>query len=157
MKKWILLCLLSIALTGCFTTVQSDNEYKIHGTNYLPPATIDKPYRQIIHIRGSIPRTMWLGTSPKDSGLQFRFLWSDPHKKVETNSGDIIEISGIPKKGEAGVGIDSTPSDRFIYFSINGYGHQGQFDNDLRINTGYNIKLLPIQTNQSSPASSSHQ
>lgn len=140
-------------LNGCFTIIKSDNEYKLSNSDniYLPPATMGKPYHQIIHIYGSIPRSIWPGIYTKDSGLKTRILWSDPNKKVVSNRGDIVEISGIPKKRE---GHETDKS--YIYTGIVAYGHQGKFDNDERADKDYVIELLPEKPNQSSPASSSN-
>lgn len=142
MRKMILAysLLLSFVLTACVTRIEAENEYQLPDSEayYLPSATIGKPYRQIIHIHGSVPRTIWVSINPDNNGLQFRYLWSDPAKTVVSNRGDMIEISGIPGKENAG-----SSDEDILVATIESYGHQDRSDNDLQAKKKYYIKLIP--------------
>lgn len=127
MKKLILL--LSLVLTAfcaCLTRVDPED-------GNLPPAKVGQPYHQLIHLHGSIPRTIWIDIGPEDNGLSYRFLNTVAGRESGTNSGDVIEISGVPK--------DTNDSEIVIF--IQGYGHQDKQDAQQRFQKSYIIKLIP--------------
>ncbi|MDF7675723.1 hypothetical protein PT286_03110 [Neisseriaceae bacterium ESL0693] len=133
MKKLILL--LSLSLAGCYTAFEPTG-------NSLPTAKVGQPYHQRIYLYGSIPRTIWVGIGPKDNGLRYRFLYFNPNKKVVTNRGNIIEITGIPNDNDLSI----------IKIGIHGYGYQGKYDNKKRFEKAYTIKLIPDKNHPPKPA-----
>ncbi|MDF7675725.1 hypothetical protein PT286_03120 [Neisseriaceae bacterium ESL0693] len=133
MKKLILL--LSLVLSACVTRIEPENDE-------LPAAQVGQPYHQRIQLHGSIPRSIWVGIRPSDHGLHYRFLYSNPNKKVTSNRGDIIEISGIP----------NDQNEKFITVYVSGYGYQGRQDSKERFGKEYYIKLIPDKNHPPKPA-----
>lgn len=92
-KSWLLLSIF-LLLTSCSNKI----ELKPEGY-YLHEATIGKPYRQVVYLRGNAKVTyIDMGTWPEDStGLTWRFSKADSSYWDEnTKQGDAIEITGIP-------------------------------------------------------------
>lgn len=101
-----LVLLVSFILVAC-----SNNKVGITPDEYyLPEAIIGKPYRQVIHLDGSMPHLTQVRIWPEDAGFYWRFSYLDSTywrgggirhdrlywNKREAGQGNAIEIIGTP-------------------------------------------------------------